>query len=185
LDRPDVFIDASADVHPEAEIGAGTKIWNWTKIRDRVRIGSGCIIGQCIYIDADVVIGDRCKIQNGVSVYHGVSIGNGVFVGPNATFTNDQFPRAESVDWEVVPTIVEDGASIGANATIRCGVRIGAFAMIAAGAVVTRDVPPFGLVMGQPAALVDYVDRSGRPLHHAMSDRPPSHERLMRGTREE
>lgn len=182
--QPDIFVHASAEVHPEAAIGAGTKIWNWTKICERVRIGLECIIGQCIYIDADVVIGDRCKIQNGVSVYHGVSIGNGVFVGPNATFTNDRFPRAESVDWEVVPTIVEDGASIGANATIRCGVRIGAFAMVAAGAVITRDVPPFGLVMGQPAALVDYVDRSGRPVHHKMSDPAPSREFLMSRTGE-
>jgi len=180
MGRPEnILIHASAEVHPDADIGAGSKIWNWTKVRERTRIGQECNIGQCVYVDADVTIGDGCKVQNGVSIYHGVTIGDRVFVGPNATFTNDRFPRADSTDWQVVATIVEDGASIGANATIRCGVRLGRYCMVAAGAVVTRDVPPFGLVLGQPARLVDYVDRDGRPLRHPMDAPPPSLESLL------
>lgn len=173
MSRDNVYIHPSAEVHPEAEIGAGTKIWNWTKIRENARIGANCTIGQCIYVDSGVVIGDACKIQNCVSVYHGVTIGRAVLVGPNVTFTNDRFPRAANPEWQVDPTVVEDGASIGGNATIRCGVRLGAYCMIGAGSVVTHDVPAFGLVVGQPARLIDYVDRDGHRLHHDLSQPPP------------
>jgi UDP-2-acetamido-3-amino-2,3-dideoxy-glucuronate N-acetyltransferase len=177
----ETHIDPTAIVHPEAEIGAGTQIWNWTKVRERARIGGHCVIGQCVYIDIAVTLGDECKVQNGVSIYHGVTIGHRVFVGPNATFTNDKVPRAYSPDWHVTPTIVEDGASIGANATIVCGVTLGAYSMIAAGAVVTRDVPPHGLVMGQPARLVDYVTISGRRLRHDMRAPAPTLDQLREG----
>lgn len=172
------YIDPTADVHEAAGIGEGTMVWNWTKVRGSAVIGEDCNIGQCVYIDTGVTLGNRCKVQNGVSIYQGVSIGNGVFVGPNVTFTNDRYPRAHSQDWEIVPTIIEDGVSIGANATIVCGVKLGQNCMIAAGAVVTRDVPSFALVMGQPARVVDYVTLAGKRLHHDISKPVPSDELL-------
>jgi acetyltransferase-like isoleucine patch superfamily enzyme len=159
------YIDTSAVVHPDAQIGNGTMVWNWTKIREGVSIGANCNIGQCAYIDVGVTIGDDCKVQNGVSVYQGVTLGSGVFVGPNATFTNDRFPRAQSENWEIVPTTVHDGASIGANSTIICGVTLGKYCMVAAGATVTKDVPDYALVMGQPARIVDYVNTAGKRQH--------------------
>ena len=146
-------VDKTADVSPEAFVGRGTKVWNWTKVREGARIGEDVVIGQHCYIDHDVVIGDRCKIQNGVNVYHGVTIGDEVFVGPAVTFTNDLRPRAVG-DWEVTPTQVGDGASIGANATIVCGVEIGPGAFVGAGSVVVDDVPAGALVVGNPARVV-------------------------------
>jgi acetyltransferase-like isoleucine patch superfamily enzyme len=154
-------------------------VWNWTKVREGAQIGAGTNLGQNVYIDFNVVIGKRCKIQNGVSVYNGVTLGDDVFVGPNAIFTNDLRPRAHSRDWQVTPTRIESGASIGANATILCGVTLGAHCMVAAGAVVTRDVPPFALVMGCPAQIVDYVGVSGRRLHHDLRSGRPAVQDLM------
>ncbi|MBO6769755.1 MULTISPECIES: acyltransferase [unclassified Thalassospira] len=118
-----------------------------------------------MYIDFNTEVGDRTKIQNGVSVYNGVTIGSDVFVGPNVSFTNDLTPRAHNQNWKVSETIVEDGASIGANATIVCGIKLGRHCMIAAGAVVTANVPPHALVMGCPARIVDYVTISGQRLY--------------------
>ncbi|MCD6461493.1 MAG: N-acetyltransferase [Thermoplasmata archaeon] len=157
-------IHPTAEVSPEARIGDGTNIWHQSQIRERAAIGKDCNIGKGVYVDFDVVIGDRCKLQNYVCVYHGVRMGNGVFVGPHATFTNDFYPRAESEDWKVYETVVEDGVSIGANATIICGIRIGRYAMIGAGSVVTRDVPPHALVYGNPARLRGWVCRCGERL---------------------
>ncbi|MFP5316741.1 MAG: acyltransferase [Acidimicrobiia bacterium] len=166
---PAAYIHATAEVDPRAVIGPGTSIWNWSKIREGARVGAGCRIGQGVYIDRDVSVGDGCKIQNGVSVYLGVTLGDHVFVGPHATFTNDRVPRASSGDgWEVVPTVVEDHASVGANATIVCGVRLGRACMVGAGAVVTRDVAPHALVVGNPARVVGWVDVDGSRL-----DSPP------------
>ena len=175
----ETYIDPTAVVHPEAEIGTGTMIWNWTKVRERAKIGAGCTIGQLVYIDFEVVIGEGCKIQNGVSIYRGVELESKVFVGPSATFTNDLYPRADSDDWQLVRTYVEKGASIGANATIVCGVRLGACCMVGAGAVVIKDVPPHALVVGQPAKLIDYVTRSGRRLHLDLGSPAPTREQLM------
>jgi acetyltransferase-like isoleucine patch superfamily enzyme len=164
-----VFVHPTADVDEGATVGDGTTIWNWTKVREGARIGPRCRIGQCVYVDHGVSMGQGCKVQNGVSVYHGVTLGDYVFVGPNATFTNDRLPRAASGDgWEVVPTLVEDHASIGAGATIVCGVRLGRACMVGAGAVVTRDVPPHALVVGNPARLIGYVALDGTRL-----DAPP------------
>ncbi len=152
-DSNPTYIDARAEVSPEADLGAGCQVWDWTKVRERVRIGSGTTIGQGCYVDHGVVIGARCKIQNGVNVYHGVTLGDEVFVGPAVTFTNDLYPRAAG-DWEVKSTVVEDGASIGANSTIVCGGVIGAGAMVGAGSVILADVPPGALVVGNPGRIV-------------------------------
>jgi predicted dehydrogenase/acetyltransferase-like isoleucine patch superfamily enzyme len=157
----DVFIHASAEVAEGASIGAGTKIWINAQIREETIIGSNCIISKDAYIDNGVRIGDGVKVQNGVSVYSGVTLEDRVFVGPNATFTNDRVPRAFSEDWQVMPTVIKTGASVGANATVVCGVTVGEYAMVAAGSVVTKDVAPHSLVMGNPARHVCYVDESG------------------------
>ncbi|TLZ53599.1 MAG: N-acetyltransferase [Methanobacteriota archaeon] len=157
-------IHPTADVSPEASIGDGTQIWHWVQVREGARIGRGCKIGKDAYIDADVVLGDGCKVQNFATIYKGVTIGNRVFVGPHVCFTNDLYPRADSTDWKIIPTRVEDGASIGANATVLAGVTIGRSAMVAAGAVVTKDVPAHALVAGVPAKVVGWVCNCGRPL---------------------
>ena len=157
------YIHPTAEVDVRAAVGDGTSIWNWTKVREGAEVGAGCRIGQGVYIDAGVRLGDGCKIQNGVSLYKGVTLGDSVFVGPAATFTNDRVPRATTDDgeWEVIPTVVEDLASIGANATVVCGVRLGRACMVGAGAVVTRDVPAHALVVGNPARVIGYVDDDG------------------------
>jgi UDP-2-acetamido-3-amino-2,3-dideoxy-glucuronate N-acetyltransferase len=159
-----VYIHPSANVSDKALIGDGTKVWINVQIRENVRIGAGCIISKDVYIDHAVRIGDRCKIQNSVSVYNGVSIGDDVFVGPNVSFTNDRVPRASNTNWRITETKVESGASLGANSTIVCGITIGEYAMVAAGSVVTRDVPPYTLVMGNPARPVGKVDKMGNRL---------------------
>ena len=161
-------IHPSADVSPEAEIGDGTSIWHWAQVREGAHIGRDCNIGKDVYIDAGVVVGDRCKIQNFATLYKGLRVGKRVFIGPHACFTNDTYPRAVNPDWQVVPTTVEDGASIGANATILCGLTIGRNAMVAAGAVVTKNVPPHALVAGVPAKVIGWVCECGRPLDQAM-----------------
>lgn len=160
----DIYIDASAHVNNGAKIGQGTKVWINSQIRENVSIGENCIISKDVYIDAEVSIGNRCKIQNSVSVYQGVTIGNDVFVGPNVSFTNDKVPRAFNTDWQITETIVENGASLGANATIVCGVNIGEYAMVAAGAVVTKDVPPYTLVAGNPARIITKIDKAGNKV---------------------
>jgi len=163
-----IRVHPTADVSPEAVIGDGTSIWHWAQVRERAHIGRNCSIGKDVYIDIEVVVADDCKIQNFATLYRGVTIGSRVFIGPHACFTNDLYPRAVSPDWQVVPTTVEDGASIGANATILCGLTIGRSAMVAAGAVVTKDVPAHALVAGVPAKVIGWVCECGRPLDRAM-----------------
>lgn len=160
----DVFIHSTASVSPKAQLGQGTKVWINVQIRENAVIGDNCIVSKDVYIDHAVTIGDRCKIQNSVSVYHGVSIGNDVFVGPNASFTNDRVPRAFNPDWKITPTFIKDGASIGANSTLICGITVGEYAMVAAGSVVTRNVEPFTLVMGNPARPVARIDKAGNKV---------------------
>lgn len=172
------YIHPTAEVHGTSNIGDGSMIWNWSKIRENVAIGESCIIGQCCYVDFDIKMGDRCKVQNGVSLYHGLTMGNDVFIGPNATLTNDLRPRAHNEKWEISKTIILDGASIGANATIICGITLGNNCMVAAGATVTKDVPAHALVMGQPARVIDYVNRSGERLYCDINVGPPSSELL-------
>ncbi|HWQ20288.1 MAG TPA: acyltransferase [Methanotrichaceae archaeon] len=156
--------------HPSAviestDIGDGTHIWHFAHVRQGSRIGRNCNIGKSVYIDAGAEVGDNVKIQNFVSVYKGVQIGDDVFIGPSATFTNDLHPRAFIwSDEDVVTTRVGKGASIGANSTIVCGVTIGEYSMVGAGSVVTRDVPPFCLVYGNPAEPNGWVCYCGRKL---------------------
>jgi len=159
-----IYTHVTAEVSDGAQIGAGTKIWNHAQVREEAVIGNDCIISKNVYIDKGVHIGDRVKIQNNVNVYHGVTIENDVFCGPAMTFTNDLFPRAFNDDWNVYETKVKTGASIGANATIVCGNVIGEFAMVGAGSVVTRDVPDFALVVGNPAKVVGWVCKCGERL---------------------
>ncbi len=166
--NPNVYIHPSANVDSNAKIGEGTKIWINVQVRENAQIGKNCIISKDVYIDFDVKIGDECKVQNSVSVYNGVTIEDKVFVGPNVSFTNDKIPRAFNKEWKVTPTFVKQGSSIGANATIICGVTIGKFAMVAAGAVVTKDVPPFALVAGNPARQIATVDESGNRIQEGV-----------------
>jgi acetyltransferase-like isoleucine patch superfamily enzyme len=165
-------IHQTADVSSTAKFGEGTTVWHQAQIREAVEVGRNCTISKGVYLDHAVHIGNNVKIQNYVSVYQGVTIEDGVLVGPHACFTNDLRPRAvnadgtlkNSTDWKVTETIVHANASIGANATIVCGVTIGRWAMIGAGAVVTKDVPAHGLVYGNPAQLHDFVCYCGEIL---------------------
>lgn len=168
----DVYIHPEAEVSPEACVGARTRIWRQAHVREGATIGESCNIGKGVYIDAQVVIGSNVKIQNHVSVFTGVTLEDGVFVGPHVCFTNDLFPRAitrdgrlkGADDWQITPTLVRHGASLGAGAVIRCGITIGEFALVAAGAVVTRDVRSHALVLGNPARQRGYVCHCARPL---------------------
>ena len=165
----DVFIHTTAHVDASAVIGSGSKVWINVQIREDAVIGKDCILAKDVYVDMQVTIGDRCKVQNGVSVYSGVKLKDDVFVGPYVSFTNDRIPRAFNDTWEIIQTVVENGASIGANATVVCGVTIGEFAMVAAGSVVTRDVPAYTLVMGNPARPVSRIDRMGNRIEGGLS----------------
>lgn len=158
------YVHKTAEVSSHSSIGIGTKVWNNAQVREGAVIGRNCVIAKDVYIDKEVVIGDYCKIQNGVSIYNGVELEDAVFVGPHVVFTNDLYPRALNHDWIVVPTRVAEGASIGANATILCGIKIGRYAMIAAGSVVIDDVNDFSLVAGNPAKEVGKVTESGLPI---------------------
>ena len=156
-----IFIHETALVDPRSTIGKGTKIWKNAQVRENALIGTDCIIAKDVYIDQYVCIGNNCKVQNSSSIYFGVSIHDDVFIGPHVAFTNDRIPRAFNDRWEASPTVVQHGASLGANVTVRCGVTIGEYAMVAAGSVVTRDVAPYSLVIGNPARHVCNVDRDG------------------------
>ena len=146
-------IHKSADISSQASIGKDTYVWNNAQIRENVKIGKNCVISKGVYIDKNVKIGDNCKIQNSALIYDGVKIENNVFIGPGVVFTNDYFPRADSKNWKIKKTVIEFGASIGSNATILCGIRIGKKSMIAAGSVVIRNVGDNELVAGNPAVL--------------------------------
>ena len=164
------FIHPSAEVEEGARLSAGVKIWRFAHVRSGAVIGERSMVGGCCFIDSGVTIGRRVRIQNGVLVYNGVTIEDEVFLGPNMIFTNDLFPRADGRHWTIVPTRVCYGASIGANATIVCGVTIGRYAMVAAGSVVTKDISPFTLVRGNPARPVGYVCICGHKLGDSSLD---------------
>jgi len=166
------MIHPTADVAPEARIGAGTRIWHQAQVREGAVVGAQCNIGKGVYIDRDVVVGDRVKVQNRASLYRGLTVEDGVYIGPHVSFTNDRYPRAVNPDgapktdddWTAEPTLVREGASIGAGAVVLPGVTIGRWAMIGAGAVVTRDVPEHALVTGNPARVTGRVCVCARPL---------------------
>ena len=168
--QPTTRIHASADVDPAAKVGDRTQVWHLAQLREEVHVGSDCVIGRGAYLGPGVRVGDRCKIQNHALVYEPAVIADGAFVGPAVVFTNDLNPRAVTPagslkgadDWECVGVVVEEGASVGARAVCVAPVRIGAWAMVAAGAVVTRDVPAYALVAGVPARQIGWVDRAGQ-----------------------
>jgi UDP-2-acetamido-3-amino-2,3-dideoxy-glucuronate N-acetyltransferase len=172
MEHSSIYIHPTAEVSPQATVGVGTRIWRQAHVREHAHIGENCNIGKGVYIDAHVQIGSCVKIQNHVSVFEGVTLEDGVFIGPHVCFTNDLIPRAitpdgklkTAEDWQVTPTLVRYGASIGAASVILCGVTIGTFALIGAGSMVTRDVPPYALVFGNPARLHGYVCRCARRL---------------------
>ncbi len=160
-----VFIHPTSIVDQPTDIGSGSRIWHFSHVLKDCRIGRGCMIGQNVMIGPGVTIGDGCKVQNNVSVYSGVTLEDGVFCGPSMVFTNVVNPRAEiERKHEFRPTLVQRGATIGANATVICGHRIGRYALVGAGAVVTRDVPDFALVLGNPGHLAGWVCRCGNRL---------------------
>lgn len=154
----------TAIVEKGAQIGEGTNVWHFAHIRAGAKIGKNCNIGKDVYIDTGVIVGNNVKIQNGVSLYNGVVVEDDVFLGPHSTFTNDLQPRSFSEDWEITQTLLRQGCSIGANATILCGNVIGAYSMVAAGSVVTQDVAPFTLVMGNPARIIGAVCKTGHRM---------------------
>lgn len=159
------FVHESAWVDEPSEIGAGSKIWHFAHVLPHTKIGANCVLGQNVMAGPHVTIGDGCKVQNNVALYKGVTLERDVFCGPSCVFTNVLTPRAhiERKD-EFGETLVKRGATIGANATIVCGNTLGAYCMIAAGAVVTRDVPDYALMAGIPAKRIGWVSRAGDRL---------------------
>jgi len=162
--------------HPTAiiesdAIGEGTKIWHFVHVREKAKIGKNCTIGKSVYIDTEVEIGDNVKIENFASLYKGVKVEDDVFIGPAVTFTNDLYPRSFLWDESRIGyTKIQRGASIGANATVICGVTIGEYALVGAGSVVTKDVPPFGLVYGNPARLMGFICSCGSKLEKRVEE---------------
>ncbi len=164
------FVHSSSFVDEDVEIGEGTKIWHFCHIQTGARIGKNCSFGQNVNVSNNVQIGDGVKVQNNVSIYEGVVLEESVFCGPSCVFTNDLTPRARFPKGVsgYKKTVVKHDATIGANATIVCGHTIGEYAMIAAGSVVTKDVPPYALMAGVPAKQIGWVDKYGQVLSGEM-----------------
>lgn len=162
----EAYIHPSSYVDKDVEIGEGTKVWHFCHIQSGAKIGKNCSLGQNVNISNNVIIGDDCKVQNNVSIYEGVELESGVFCGPSCVFTNDLTPRAEYPKGQenYKKTLIKKGATIGANATVVCGHTIGRYAMVAAGAVVTKDVPDYVLVAGVPARVIGRVDEAGNRI---------------------
>lgn len=171
-----VIIGSNVTIERGLTIGNKTKIWDNSYIKSS--IGDECVIARGVFVDAGNYVGNRVKIQNRNNITHGVTLEDGVFVGPNVTFSNDKYPRSinsdgtlkSGDDWICVPTIIKYGAALGAGAVIVCGVEVGEWAMVGAGAVVTKNVPAYAMVMGNPARVVKWVSKSGYPLSFDRSD---------------
>tara|TARA_B100002051_G_scaffold275327_2_gene318879 strand:+ start:483 stop:1049 length:567 start_codon:yes stop_codon:yes gene_type:complete len=163
----DFFVHKSSYIDEDVVVGLETKIWHFSHIQSGARIGCNCSIGQNVNVANNVVIGNNVKIQNNVSIYEGVELEDFVFCGPSMVFTNIKVPRSEFPQRGsnyYTKTIVRKSASIGANATIVCGITIGKYSLIGSGSVVTKDVPDFALIMGNPGKIVGWVDKKGRRL---------------------
>ncbi|MGW5352782.1 acyltransferase [Streptomyces sp. NPDC004031] len=162
-------VQPTAQVDETAQVGAGSSVWELAQIREQAVLGTGCVVGRGAYVGTGVVIGDNVKLQNYALVYEPARLGDGVFVGPAAVLTNDQYPRSvdpdgkqkRGGDWEAVGVVVAEGASLGARSVCVAPVSVGRWALVAAGAVVTRDVPDFALVAGVPAKRLGWVGRAG------------------------
>lgn len=165
------YVHPTAVVEKTARIGESTKVWHFAHVREKAEIGRECVLGHSVYVGRGVKIGNHVKLENRANVYQGVTIEDNVFVGPHVTFTNDPYPRSLSTDWKLVPTLVKQGASVGAGAVILCGVTIGEHAMIGAGSIVTKDVPPQALMYGNPATIRGFVCRCGKKLRRDEGNR--------------
>jgi len=165
----DVFVHPNAIVESD-KIGAKTRVWAFAHILKNAEIGEDCNICDYVFIESGVKIGNRVTIKNGISVWEGLTIEDDVFLGPNCVFTNDMFPRSKLVRPEYERTLLKEGSSIGANATILCGIKLGRYSMVGAGAVVTKDIPDFACVIGNPAKLLYWISKTGEKLNFNKSN---------------
>ena len=180
---PSARVHASADLEADVTVGPGTSIWHRAQLRNGAVVGAECVIGRDAFIDEGVRLGDRVKVQNGALVYHGVTVEDGVFIGPGAILTNDRYPRAitsagelaRASDWDVSPITLRRGCSIGAGAIVVAGIDVGSFATVGAGAVVTRPVADYALVVGNPARRLGWVCACGLRLTDAEGNPAPAH----------
>ena len=167
MDKLNFYIDPHAVVDENVSIGKGTKIWHFSHVQKGAKIGSYCVLGQNVNVANNVIVGNYCKIQNNVSIYEGVTLEDYVFCGPSMVFTNIIDPKCKYPqvgEQYYIKTLVKEGASIGANATIVCGHTLGKHCMIGAGTVVTKDVPDFALVIGNPGKIIGWVSEAGKRL---------------------
>ena len=176
----------AVNIHPSAEvqtkdIGDGTTIWQFCVVLEKARIGKNCNINFNVFIENDVVIGDNVTIKSGVQIWDGLQIENNVFIGPNVAFTNDLLPRSKQYPEKFEQTIIREGASIGANATIIAGVEIGQYAMIGAGSVVTKNIPSFTLWFGNPARHQGFITKEGKTLSLDLTDKEGRKFKLIDG----
>ena len=159
-----VYVDPTAIIDEEVSIGSGSKVWHFVHILEDAKIGKDCVLADYVYVGRGVNIGNNVKIENRATVYEGVTIEDNVFVGPHVTFTNDPYPRSFNTDWKILQTLVQEGSSIGARTVIVCGTTIGEYALVGAGSVVTKNIPPHALAYGNPARIRGFVCRCGRKL---------------------